>query len=129
MVRLADVHKKAAPKAARQHAPEDPAMCINAQRKKDIVRVAVTAALRAPNVQRPPALSRWGVKRHPTCSKACCRGGGWFRSRAAPGKAVAMRSATAELAAIIISATTSIMGTWGRVRVRRAHTKGQCAVR
>lgn len=37
-----------------------------------------------------------------------------------------MRSATAELAAIIISATTSIMGTCGRMRVRHAHANSEC---
>eukprot|EP00983_Pelagomonas_calceolata_P052427 1142849-Pelagomonas_calceolata.AAC.3 len=48
-----------------------------------------------------------------TCSKASSRGGGWLRSKAAPGKAVAVRCATAALVQIIISATTSIMGTLG----------------
>ncbi len=48
-----------------------------------------------------------------TCSNASSRGGGWLRSSAAPGKAAAVRSATAALVQIIISATTSIMGTLG----------------
>lgn len=59
-----------------------------------------------------PPLSKSGLPQ-PTCSNASSRGGGWLRSSAAPGKADAVRRATAAFVQIIISATTSIIGTLG----------------